>query len=415
MSLSSGSTPSPSSSDERSHQQLQQNLATVDGSLFIAPDDSSLNNTRAPHFPSLASASASASANAQYVNERRLLQSQNIDHAVQIFEHQATSRISLGGENDRMRMSSQQPQQPTPSYADDDGRAISGSSDRQSLIQLAALEQYDKLQKDHIQQVVDVPPARSGTTDDRIEQQSEPLTLNKDYGNDVTDTRASVLATHTRSPRDLLTLGYDAQIREYNRLNQAHMQRKQQSRPNDQMGNVDMHGNVTISDLASHPTIPFRDTTHAIDTESRPNETNDDVREGSPYVDLDVLEAQLRERVHVSSQQTADNVPSNNNESSSLPGMASVPSSNEDVGISVHALEAQLREYERLNSAHIQQKQQSQPPSREIELIEGEEKVSYNDAAVGASGTSGLRNNSGVGDRFVKNYVDVATLNQTEY
>ena len=77
------------------------------------------------------------------------------------------------------------------------------------------------------------------------------------------------------------------------------------------------------------------------------------------------------------------------------------------------ALEAQLREYERLNRAHIQQQQQSQP-SREIELIEGEEKVSYNDAAVGASGTSDLRNNSGVGDRFVKNYVDVATLNQTE-
>ena len=101
MSLSSGSTPSPSSSDERRYQQLRQNLATVDGSLFIAPDDSSLNNTRAPHFHLL------ESTNAQYVNERRLLQSQNIDHAAaQIFEHQATSRISLGGENDRMRMSS---------------------------------------------------------------------------------------------------------------------------------------------------------------------------------------------------------------------------------------------------------------------------------------------------------------------
>ena len=104
---------------------------------------------------------------------------------------------------------------------------------------------------------------------------------------------------------------------------------------------------------------------------------------------------------------------SNNTESSSQLGKSIVPSTYEDVGISVHALEAQLREYERLNRAHIQQKQQSQP-SREIELIEGEEKVSYNDAAVGASGTSDLRNNSGVGDRFVKNYVDVATLNQTE-
>ena len=97
-SLFSGSTPSPSSSDdERRDQRLQQNLATVDGS-FIARDDYLPINTRAahPHFPSLP--------NAQNINESGLLQSQDIDHATQIFEfeHQATSRISLGGENDRM-------------------------------------------------------------------------------------------------------------------------------------------------------------------------------------------------------------------------------------------------------------------------------------------------------------------------
>ena len=111
MSLSSGSTPSPSSSDERRDQRLQQNLATVDvdGSLFIARDDSSLNNTIAahPHFPSLDIA--------QNINESGLLQSQDIDHAAQIFEHQATSSSRISGADDRMRMSSQQPQQPTPS------------------------------------------------------------------------------------------------------------------------------------------------------------------------------------------------------------------------------------------------------------------------------------------------------------
>lgn len=51
-----------------------------------------------------------------------------------------------------------------------------------------------------------------------------------------------------------------------------------------------------VSDLASHP---IRDTAHPI--ESRPNKNNGDVGEGSPFGDLDVLESQLRERVHVSS------------------------------------------------------------------------------------------------------------------
>ena len=262
MSLSSlfgGSTPSlslSSSDDERRDQRLQQNLATVDGS-FIARADYLPINTRAAHrhFPSLA--------NAQNINESRLL-SQDIDHAAQIF---ATSRIS--GADDRMRMS-----------ADDDDCATSGSSDRatcgnsdsdrQLLIQLSQALEYDRLQQHHTQrqlQEVDVPPAvRSGTADDSIvQQQSETTTLDKDDDNHVhvSDVRASGLSTHTRSPEDSLTLGYDAQsaqIREYNRLQQAHMQKKQQLRPHDQTGNVNMYNNIslssnndTISDLASHP------------------------------------------------------------------------------------------------------------------------------------------------------------------
>ena len=393
MSLSSGSTPSPSSSDERRDQQLQQNLATVDGSLFIARGDSSLNNTRAahPHFPSLDIA--------QNINESRLLQSQDIDHAAQIF---ATSRIS--GADDRMRMS-----------ADDDDCATSGSSDRatcgnsdsdrQLLIQLSQALEYDRLQQHHTQrqlQEVDVPPAvRSGTAD--IAQQSETTTSDKGDDNHVSDVRASGLSTHTRSPEDSLTLGYDAQsaqIREYNRLQQAHMQKKQQLRPHDQTGNVNMHDNIssnndTTSDLASHP----MDTTNAI--ESRPNETNGggDVGEGSPYVDLDVLEAQLREVFHVSFHLKGGDVSSEDTESSS----AKVTSTYEDRG-SV-ALKAQLREYERLNRAHLQQQQ--------LPIIEGDQKVEYKDeTAVGDhSRTTDLRNSSGVGDRlFIDNHV--ATLNQ---
>ena len=380
MSLSSGSTPSPSSSDERRDQQLQQNLATVDGSLFIARGDSSLNNTRAahPHFPSLDIA--------QNINESRLLQSQDIDHAAQIF---ATSRIS--GADDRMRMS-----------ADDDDCATSGSSDRatcgnsdsdrQLLIQLSQALEYDRLQQHHTQrqlQEVDVPPAvRSGTAD--IAQQSETTTSDKGDDNHVSDVRASGLSTHTRSPEDSLTLGYDAQsaqIREYNRLQQAHMQKKQQLRPHDQTGNVNMHDNIssnndTLSDLASHPIM---DTTNAI--EYRPNETNGggEVGEGSPYVDLDVLEAQLRERVHVSSQLTGDNVSSNNTALSSQL-VSTVP--NTDQNRTSIALEAQLREYERLNRAHIQQQQQSRS-SRELRGLkssEGGQKVASDDGqAVGRS------------------------------
>ena len=379
MSLSSGSTPSPSSSDERRDQRLQQNLATVDGSLFIARGDSSLNNTRAahPHFPSLA--------NAQNINESRLL-SQDIDHAAQIF---ATSRIS--GADDRMRMS-----------ADDDDCATSGSSDRatcgnsdsdrQLLIQLSQALEYDRLQQHHTQrqlQEVDVPPAvRSGTAD--IAQQAETTTSDKGDDNHVSDARASGLSTHTRSPEDSLTLGYDAQsaqIREYNRLQQAHMQKKQQLRPHDQTGNVNMHDNIssnndTTSDLASHPIM---DTTNAI--EYRPNETNGggEVGEGSPYVDLDVLEAQLRERVHVSSQLTGDNVSSNNTALSSQL-VSTVP--NTDQNRTSIALEAQLREYERLNRAHIQQQQQSRS-SRELRGLkssEGGQKVASDDGqAVGRS------------------------------
>ena len=406
MSLSSlfgGSTPSlslSSSDDERRDQRLQQNLATVDGS-FIARADYLPINTRAahPHFPSLA--------NAQNINESRLL-SQDIDHAAQIF---ATSRIS--GADDRMRMSSQQP---TPSYADDDDCATSGSSDRatcgnsdsdrQLLIQLSQALEYDRLQQHHTQrqlQEVDVPPAvRSGTAD--IAQQSETTTSDKGDDNHVSDVRASGLSTHTRSPEDSLTLGYDAQsaqIREYNRLQQAHMQKKQQLRPHDQTGNVNMHDNIssnndTTSDLASHPIM---DTTNAI--ESRPNETNGggDVGEGSPYVDLDVLEAQLREVFHVSFHLKGGDVSSEDTESSS----AKVTSTYEDRG-SV-ALKAQLREYERLNRAHLQQQQ--------LPIIEGDQKVEYKDeTAVGDhSRTTDLRNSSGVGDRlFIDNHV--ATLNQ---
>ena len=179
-----------------------------------------------------------------------------------------------------MRMSSQQPQQPTPSYADDDDcatsgssdRATSGSSDRMLLIQLSQALEYDRLQQHHTQRqlhAVDVPPAaRSGTADDSIVQQSETTTFNKDNDNHVSDMRASDLSTHTRSPKDSLTLGYEAQsaqICEYNRLHQAHMQKIQQSRPLDQTGNVSMvdnnmsSNNDTLSELASHP---VRDTTH---------------------------------------------------------------------------------------------------------------------------------------------------------
>ena len=140
MSLSSGSTPSPSSSDERRDQQLQQNLATLDGS-FIARDASCSINTRAPHLTSLALAPAN-------INERRLLQSQGINRTTQISnnEHNA-SRIS----GDDGRMSSLQPQQPKPlSYTYDDDSATSGSNDDdgQSLIQLAQALEHE-MQKDH--------------------------------------------------------------------------------------------------------------------------------------------------------------------------------------------------------------------------------------------------------------------------
>ena len=296
-----------------------------------------------------------------------------------------------------MRMSSQQPQQPTPSYADDDDCATSGSSDkgtsgnsdsdRQLLIHFSQALEYDRLQQHHTQRqlhAINVPPAaRSGTADDSIvQQQSEPTTLNKDNDNHVSDARASDLSTHNRSPKDSLTLGYDtqsAQIREYNRFQQAHMQKKQQSRPHDQTGNVNMDNNIssnndTTSDMASHP---IRDTTHD-PIEPRPNETDGDVGEGSPFGDLDVLESQLRERVHVSSRYshltTGDNVSSQNAESISQLGMASsVPSNCDNVGISAVALEAQLREYRKLHRSHIQQQQQQQfQPSRGIESIEEE-------------------------------------------
>ena len=93
--MSSGGTPSPSSSDEQREQQLQQNLATVDGS-FIARDGSSPINTRARelNFPLLA--------NAQNINESRLLQSQDIDpNQISNNEHHA-SRIS--GEVDKIEI-----------------------------------------------------------------------------------------------------------------------------------------------------------------------------------------------------------------------------------------------------------------------------------------------------------------------
>jgi hypothetical protein len=134
------------------------------------------------------------------------------------------------------------------------------------------------------------------------------------------------------------------------------MQMKKQSRPHHQTGNVNMDNNIssnndTISDLASHP-----NTTQTV--ESRPNETSSDLGEGSPFVDLDVLEAQLRERVHVSSQLTGDNLSSNNNDSPSQP-VSTVPITDEN-RTSI-ALEAQLHEYERLNRAHIQQQQHPNP------------------------------------------------------
>ena len=414
MSLSSGSTPSPSSSDERRDQQLQQNLATLDGSLFIASDDASPNNTRPQPSPSL------ASSNAQNINECGLLQSQTIDHAALISnnnEHHANRNSGEDG-----RISSQQTQQTTPlpmSYADDDDSVTSGSSDRQSLIRLSQALEYDRLQQQHTQrqlQVEDVlPVARSGTANDRIAQQPEPTTTlnDDDDGNDIGNMRAKLLSTNTRSPEDSLASGYDRQIREYNRLQQSHMQKKQQSRPHDQTGDVNTDKNIssnndTISDLAIHP-----NGTQTV--ESRPNKTDNDLGEGSPFIDLDVLEAQLRERVHVSSQLTliGDNLSSNNNDSPSQPvTVSTVPITDEN--LTSIALEAQLHEYERLNRAHIQQQQQS-PSSRLKGLgsIEGGRKVAYeNDTAVGASGTTDLRNSSGVGDRFAFSYV--ATLNQTE-
>src|SRR5210317_1686292 len=145
MSLSSGSTPSPSSSDERRDQQLQQNLATLDGSLFIASDDASpSSNTRPQPSPSL------ASSNAQNINESGLLQSQTINHAAQISNNNEHHANRTSGDDGRI--SSEQPQQTTPlSYAQDDDRAISGSSAKQFSIRLSQALEYDRLQQQHTQ------------------------------------------------------------------------------------------------------------------------------------------------------------------------------------------------------------------------------------------------------------------------
>jgi hypothetical protein len=106
-------------------------------------------------------------------------------------------------------------------------------------------------------------------------------------------------------------------------------------------------------------------------------------------------------------------VSSNNTESSSQLGMAKVTSTYEDVGISAIALEAQLREYERLNRAHIQQQQQSQS-SRDLRGLrsiegEGEQKV-----GASATGTSNSGNVTVGGEAVGRSLPYTATLKKTE-